>query len=53
MDATQNEPGTVVTCTDDACGCQLTIDKPCPHGSQYRCGCGHLLEARPSDEGGA
>ena len=45
-----NEPGTTLTCTDDACGCELTIQKPCPHGDTYTCACGHPLKAADQDE---
>ena len=37
------EPGTTLTCTNDDCPCQLTLDVPCPHGDQYTCACGHPL----------
>ena len=38
-----NEPGTTLTCTNDECSCELTINVPCPHGDQYTCACGHPL----------
>lgn len=53
MDAADNRPGTVLTCTNAECGCQLTIDAPCPHGSTYRCACGHDLVAETPATGGA
>lgn len=37
------EPGTKMTCANPDCDCQVTIDKPCPHGEDYRCGCGGEL----------
>jgi hypothetical protein len=40
-----NEPGTTLTCTNPDCGCQLKIEKPCPHGDQYKCACGHDFKA--------
>lgn len=52
MEPSQNQAGTVLTCTNESCGCQLTIDTPCPHGDIYRCACGHDLTAVPSDTGG-
>ena len=39
-----NEPGTVLTCTNDQCSCRLGIEEPCPHGDRYVCACGHPLE---------
>lgn len=40
-----NEPGTTLVCSNDDCGCRLKIEKPCPHGDQYKCACGHDFEA--------
>ena len=42
-----NEPGTVLTCTNESCGCRLRIEEPCPHGDSYSCGCGHPLRDAP------
>ena len=53
MDTSQNQAGTVLTCTDESCGCQLTIDTPCPHGDTYRCACGHEFTAAAPSNGGA
>jgi metallothionein len=36
-----NEPGTILTCTNDDCECRLRIEVPCPHGDTYTCACGH------------
>jgi hypothetical protein len=36
-----NEPGTLLTCTNGDCDCQLRIEAPCPHGDTYTCACGH------------
>jgi hypothetical protein len=41
-----NEPGTILSCTNESCGCRLRIEEPCPHGDEYTCACGHRLEAR-------
>ena len=51
MDPSQNQPGTVLTCTNESCGCQLTIDQPCPHGDTYQCACGHEFIAADPDNG--
>jgi hypothetical protein len=40
-----NVTGTVLTCTNADCGCRLRILEPCPHGTTYRCACGHEFEA--------
>jgi len=45
--------GTTLTCTNDDCTCELTVVEPCPHGSDYTCGCGHPFTAVTSDTGGA
>jgi len=39
-----NETGTILTCTNDSCGCRLRIEVPCPHGETYTCACGHPFE---------
>lgn len=39
------ENGTMLTCTNPDCGCRLRVEVPCPHGDEYRCGCGHDLVA--------
>jgi len=39
-----NAPGTILTCTNDDCGCRLRIEEPCPHGDTYTCACGHPFE---------
>jgi len=36
-----NEPGTILTCTNPECGCRLRIEAPCHHGGNYTCACGH------------
>lgn len=46
----KNESGTTLTCTDEGCGCQLRIEKPCPHGDTYTCACGHPFEAAESSD---
>jgi hypothetical protein len=33
--------GTLMTCTNDDCSCRLQVVEPCPHGDDFRCGCGH------------
>lgn len=45
MDDQDNRPGALLTCTNPDCGCELQINTPCPHGSTYRCACGHELES--------
>lgn len=52
MDASLNQAGTVLTCSNESCGCQLTIDTPCPHGDTYRCACGHDFTAEKPATGG-
>ncbi len=37
------DAGTELTCDNQNCDCQITIDKPCPHGDSHTCGCGHAL----------
>jgi hypothetical protein len=44
----KNEAGTVLSCSNENCGCQLRIEKPCPHGDTYKCACGHDL--KPTDD---
>ncbi|HYI62912.1 MAG TPA: hypothetical protein VEW93_14050 [Acidimicrobiales bacterium] len=39
------EAGTLLTCTNQECGCRLQVQEPCPHGDGYICGCGHELTA--------
>jgi hypothetical protein len=46
-------PGTVLTCTNDDCGCRLQVMAPCPHGDDYTCACGHALAAVDADGAGA
>ena len=36
-------PGTLLTCTNTNCGCELEVRRPCPHGDDYTCACGHPL----------
>ena len=43
-----NQSGTILTCTNTDCGCKLRIEQPCPHGDEYKCACGHTLEATES-----
>jgi hypothetical protein len=40
-----NQPGTILTCTNPECGCRLRIEAPCPHGDNYTCACGHPFVA--------
>lgn len=35
--------GTELTCDRGDCDCKLVVEKPCPHGDDYMCGCGHPL----------
>ena len=35
--------GTELTCEMDNCDCKVVVQKPCPHGDAYMCGCGHPL----------
>jgi hypothetical protein len=51
MNADDNQPGTVLTCTNVDCDCRLRIDVPCPHGDTYRCACGHQFEPVEVDSG--
>jgi hypothetical protein len=44
MDDSQNKAGTRLTCSNPACGCELQINVPCPHGSAYTCACGRPME---------
>lgn len=39
-----NESGAILACTNPDCGCRLTILRPCPHGDDYKCACGHDLK---------
>jgi len=41
--------GTVLTCTNEKCGCRLQVQAPCPHGDDYTCACGHALA--PASDG--
>ena len=41
----ENTTGTRMTCTNPDCGCELQIVKPCPHGTDYTCACGHEMKA--------
>jgi hypothetical protein len=41
--------GTILTCTNDDCTCRLRVEQPCPHGDDFRCGCGHDLVALEGD----
>jgi hypothetical protein len=43
-----NTPGTRLTCSNQDCGCELEVVRPCPHGSTYRCACGHDMHAHTS-----
>jgi metallothionein len=52
MAATTNQAGTVLTCSNDDCGCRLRIEEPCPHGDEYRCACGHPFVDAGSGDGG-
>lgn len=47
-----NEAGTVLSCSNDDCGCRLTIEVPCPHGDTYKCACGHDFVAQGGPEEG-
>lgn len=44
ISAEQNQAGTRLTCTNPECECELQIVTPCPHGNDYRCGCGHEFQ---------
>ncbi len=37
------DAGTELTCTNRDCDCSLIVQSPCPHGDEYKCGCGHPL----------
>jgi hypothetical protein len=37
------QTGTRLTCDNPDCDCLLTVERPCPHGDAYVCGCGHDL----------
>lgn len=41
---TDIRPGTTLTCSNPDCGCELEVRRPCPHGDDYRCACGHPLQ---------
>lgn len=41
------EPNTVLTCSNPDCDCRIVVEKPCPHGDNYICGCGHELTPAP------
>ena len=45
MDEIDNVSGTILTCSNPECGCELEIIQPCPHGPEYTCACGQPLEA--------
>jgi hypothetical protein len=40
-----NTAGTRLTRSNQDCGCELKIKKPCPHGSTYTCACGHPFQS--------
>lgn len=42
-------PQTMLTCTNEDCGCRLQIVAPCPHGDEYTCACGHPFSAMDGD----
>ncbi len=46
MEDSQNTAGTLLTCDNPECGCELQINTPCPHGTSYSCACGHPLEPK-------
>lgn len=37
------DAGTELTCTNLDCDCSFIVQNPCPHGDDYRCGCGAPL----------
>jgi hypothetical protein len=41
--------GTRLTCTNPDCPCRLLVEQPCPHGDDYRCGCGHPFTTADAD----
>jgi len=45
LEAQQNVAGARMTCSNPDCDCELQISKPCPHGSNYTCACGHPMES--------
>ncbi len=44
---------TLLTCSNDDCGCQLRIEQPCPHGDVFTCACGHRFVSDPPPSPGA
>lgn len=48
MDNEDNVAGARLTCTNQDCGCELQIVRPCPHGTTYTCACGHPMEGIPA-----
>lgn len=47
IDTSDNVAGTRLTCTNPDCECELAIIEPCPHGTDYTCGCGHPFRTTP------
>jgi hypothetical protein len=41
VDQQDNVAGTRLTCSNVECDCELQINRPCPHGTDYTCACGH------------
>jgi hypothetical protein len=41
---------TTLTCTNDDCPCRLAVEVPCPHGDDFRCGCGHAMVPVEGDD---
>ena len=37
------DAGIEITCTNPDCDCSFMVNRPCPHGDEYRCGCGAPL----------
>jgi hypothetical protein len=44
------QSGTVLTCTNPDCPCEVEVRRPCPHGDTYTCACGHVFRAVPSEQ---
>ncbi|MGN6692618.1 MAG: hypothetical protein ACTHN0_00425 [Aquihabitans sp.] len=41
--------GTHLTCTNPDCPCRLLVERPCPHGDDFRCACGHPFSSTGGD----
>lgn len=49
MDQQDNVAGTRMTCSNAECDCELQINRPCPHGADYTCACGHPFVVAAAD----